>query len=454
MLLPLLTFLLPLAAAQRPGNYVNETHPPLQWTRCTGPGTCTSVNGSLVLDANMRWIHDNKFNNCFMDGRWHDRLCDTSENCTKNCVIEGLDDYKGSFGIATVNDSVSLKLRHYIEFGYEMNPRVFLLEDENKYQTFVLLGNEFAFDVDLSTVECGINSALYFVGMDADGGMARFPANEAGAKYGTGYCDAQCPRDGKFVRGKANSDYWMPPRSETYPPQGNNRFGSCCPEFAVWDSNAHSYSMSSHNCPRNEFHICEGYYGCESLSPSIDPRFIRQCDPYGCNYNPTRMGVPEFYGKGKVVDTTRKFTVITRFEEDRVYQIFVQDGKRIDTPAPGWEGLPKESGLTADICSKTPDLFEEFDRFGSNGGWNSHKEVLSRPMVLALSISTDSYSHNLWLDGVYPPEGGGPDGIPGQVRGDCPLEGSDPYTVVVQNPRAKATWSNIRFGPVGSTVQV
>jgi cellulose 1,4-beta-cellobiosidase len=68
--------------------------------------------------------------------------------------------------------------------------------------------------------------------------------------------------------------------------------------------------MSSHNCPQNEFHICEGYYGCQSISPSSDPRLMAQCDPYGCNYNPTRMGVPEFYGKGKVVDTARKFTFV------------------------------------------------------------------------------------------------------------------------------------------------
>ena len=29
-------------------------------------------------------------------------------------------------------------------------------------------------------------------------------ANRAGAKYGTGYCDAQCPHDLKFMEGKAN----------------------------------------------------------------------------------------------------------------------------------------------------------------------------------------------------------------------------------------------------------
>lgn len=37
--------------------------------------------------------------------------------------------------------------------------------------------------------------------MDADGGMSKYPNNKAGAKYGTGYCDSQCPRDLKFING-------------------------------------------------------------------------------------------------------------------------------------------------------------------------------------------------------------------------------------------------------------
>jgi cellulose 1,4-beta-cellobiosidase len=40
------------------------------------------------------------------------------------------------------------------------------------------------------------------VEMDADGGVGRFPNNKAGAKYGTGYCDAQCARDIKFINGE------------------------------------------------------------------------------------------------------------------------------------------------------------------------------------------------------------------------------------------------------------
>lgn len=172
------------------------------------------------------------------------------------------------------------------------------------------------------------------------------------------------------------------------------------------DSNAHSYSMSSHLCPENEFRICLGRYDCDPFLSSYDDVRKRQCDPYGCNYNPFRMGATEFYGKGKLVDTSKKFTyvvlslsrapkqtdirsVITRFDDARVYQIFIQNGKRIDAPAPEWDGLPKEDALSADICSKSAKVFEERDRFAEGGGWNTHKEVLSRPMVLSLSINTD-----------------------------------------------------------------
>ena len=69
---------------------------------------------------------------------------------------------------------------------------------------FQLLNQEFTFDVDVSNLPCGLNGALYFVAMDPDGGK-HFPTNKCGAKYGTGYCDAQCPHDMKFINGEANS---------------------------------------------------------------------------------------------------------------------------------------------------------------------------------------------------------------------------------------------------------
>ena len=72
------------------------------------------------------------------------------------------------------------------------------------YQEFQLLNNEFAFDVDVSQLPCGLNGALYFSEMASDGGASQFPTNKAGAKYGTGYCDSQCPRDLKFIDGQVS----------------------------------------------------------------------------------------------------------------------------------------------------------------------------------------------------------------------------------------------------------
>ncbi len=74
----------------------------------------------------------------------------------------------------------------------------------------------------------------------------------------------------------------------------------------------------------------------------------------------------------------------------------------------------------------------------------------------------------LWLDSTYPPD---KDGQPGAARGDCAqssgapkdVEGSIPnayvlhllgfYAHMLTQKYSQVIWSNIRFGPVGSTVQ-
>lgn len=55
-----------------------------------------------------------------------------------------------------------------------------------------------------NNIQCGLNGALYFVSMDADGGTSENSTNKAGAQYGTGYCDSQCPRDLKFIDGEVS----------------------------------------------------------------------------------------------------------------------------------------------------------------------------------------------------------------------------------------------------------
>lgn len=72
---------------------------------------------------------------------------------------------------------------------------------------------EFTLTVDMYYMPCGLNGAVYFVEMAADGGEAAATKNggqnRAGAKYGTGYCDAQCPHDMKFMEGKANVSWQL-----------------------------------------------------------------------------------------------------------------------------------------------------------------------------------------------------------------------------------------------------
>ena len=78
------------------------------------------------------------------------------------------------------------------------------MDDDDTYKFFYLKNHEITFEVNVSNMPCGLNGALYFVSMDQDGGKSKYPKNEAGAKYGTGYCDAQCPHDLKWINGQAN----------------------------------------------------------------------------------------------------------------------------------------------------------------------------------------------------------------------------------------------------------
>jgi cellulose 1,4-beta-cellobiosidase len=44
-----------------------------------------------------------------------------------------------------------------------------------------------------------------------------------------------------------------------------------------------------------------------------DNRYKGICDKDGCDFNSWRMGDQSFLGKGRTIDTTKKFTVITQF---------------------------------------------------------------------------------------------------------------------------------------------
>merc|ERR1712146_873219 len=74
--------------------------------------------------------------------------------------------------------------------GRNVGSRNYLMDTEDTYKLFKLKNKEFTYTVDDSQLDCGLNGALYFVQMEADGGAGKY--GNAGAKYGLGYCDAQC----------------------------------------------------------------------------------------------------------------------------------------------------------------------------------------------------------------------------------------------------------------------
>jgi cellulose 1,4-beta-cellobiosidase len=86
------------------------------------------------------------------------------------------------------------------------------MASDSKYQMLKLKNQEFSFDVDMSNLGCGLNGAVYLSEMEEDGGMSKYPSNKAGAKYGTGYCDSQCPHDIKFIQGEVSIIHALVPR--------------------------------------------------------------------------------------------------------------------------------------------------------------------------------------------------------------------------------------------------
>ncbi|EQB46374.1 glycosyl hydrolase family 7 [Colletotrichum gloeosporioides Cg-14] len=432
-----------LAEAQKVGDLQQEIHPKLSWKQCTS-SACDTVQGEITIDAEYRWIHVvDDWHSCFERQEWQTDYCNSTQSCTERCAVDGA--YYPGYGIVTNGDSISQQYETPIDFSKSRNSRVFLMEGGgDKYQTFSLLGNELAFDVDLGTVPCGLNGALTFLAMDADGGLERYEGNEAGARYGTGYCDASCTRSVRFVGGEANFDGWHP--SAWDPLRGEGNRGACCPEFDVWNSNSRAFQTSSKICSRiNSYSICE--------NEACGEERLRQCDGDGCDYNPYRLGVTDFYGIGGDVDTSKKFTVVTQFAEDKITKFFIQDGKRIDAPSPALPNFPDVNGLSKEYCRAKTWQFSEPDTFEALGGVARQNDILRRPMVMALSIQDDYYAWNVWLDSTYPVDRGND---PGVTRGPCPWQENDPNDLDTQWAwsKAKIAWSNIRFGPIGSTVNI
>ncbi|KAM0707419.1 hypothetical protein Q7P35_004064 [Cladosporium inversicolor] len=432
--------------AQQAGTLTPEKHPAFSVSTCTAGGTCTSKTQSIVLDGNWRWLHSTSGStNCYTGNTWDKTLCPDGVTCAANCALDGAD-YPGTYGIKASGNSLSLQLKT----GSNVGSRVYLMDDQDKnYQLFKLKNQEFTFDVDVSKIGCGLNGALYFVSMPADGGLST--TNKAGTKYGTGYCDAQCPKDIKFINGKANSDGWA--GSSNNANTGTGKTGSCCNEMDIWEANGISNALTPHSCtPGNS--ACTTDETCGSGDGN---RYKGYCDRDGCDFNPYRMGNQSFYGPGKTIDTTKPLTVVTQFITSdntasgdlvSIRRKYVQGGKVWDQPQSNVAGVSGNE-ITDTFCKNQKSVFGDTDDFSEKGGVKAMGKAFDEGMVLVMSL-WDDYEVNMhWLNSPFPTDAD--PSKPGVARGDCSITSGKPADVESQSPGATVVFSNVRTGPLGST---
>ncbi|KAH8884451.1 glycoside hydrolase [Thozetella sp. PMI_491] len=439
-----------LVLGQQVGTQTAEKHPALPIQVCTGPGACKNEETTAVLDSNWRWTHvTSGYTNCYDGNKWNATACPDGKTCASNCAIDGAD-YAKTYGITTPS-SGALKLQFVTknDNGQNVGSRVYLMASDDKYRMFNLLNKEFTFDVDVSKLPCGLNGAVYFSEMDEDGGLSKYPGNKAGAKYGTGYCDSQCPTDIKFINGEANVN-WK--GSADDPNSGSGAFGTCCAEMDIWEANLDAAAFTPHPCKVTEQTRCEG-----KDCGNGDDRYSGLCDKDGCDFNSFRMGNQDFYGTAKMVDTSKPFTLVTQFLTadgtdtgalKQINRFYVQGGKVIPNSAVAIEGIDPVNHISDDFCKQQKSVFKDNNYFASVGGMAGMGKSLEK-MVLVLSVWDDHAVSMNWLDSHFPTDATATS--PGVARGRCDPAAGEPKTVEAAHPDAYVIYSNIKLGAINST---
>ncbi|KAF8180139.1 cellobiohydrolase I [Pholiota molesta] len=423
--------LIAMACGQQVGTLTAETHPTLPWQTCTTAGGCTTQStGKVVLDSNWRWLHSTTGStNCYTGNTWDATLCPDGTTCASNCALDGAD-YEGTYGITASGNALTLK---FVTTSAQTNvgSRVYLMASDTSYEMFKLLNQEFSFDVDVSNLPCGLNGALYFSQMDADGGMAKFPTNKAGAKYGTGYCDSQCPRDIKFINGVANSVGWDASANDAN--AGTGQYGTCCNEMDVGRPTT-------------------------TLLPS-PLTLARSAARPAATALPTMLAVPPTDLLRRWHDRRHypEFTVVTQFLTDdgtatgtlsEIRRIYVQNGVVIQNSNVNIPGMSSSyNSITDQYCTDQKTAFGDTTSFQDKGAsrtcpWPWPAEWCSSSPFGMTTPSTCSGSTPTTPPPPRPP--------PWCCRGLVP---PPPVFLPIETSDANAsvTYSNIKFGDINST---
>lgn len=215
--------------------------------------------------------------------------------------------------------------------------------------------------------------------------------------------------------------------------QGNvNGKGVCCSEMDIWEANGRANQMAPHTCNQT------GLYQCDVASGECAANGV--CDKNGCSQNPYKIGHPEYYGPGGTVDTTRPFSVVTQFPADAngvltaYRRLYVQDGNVIEMPNATVEGVPAQNYVDDGYCTATGA-----ERYMDLGATQGMGESMARGMVLTMSLWWDDATFMEWLD--QSATGSGP----------CNATEGSPDVITAIQPDTQVTFSNIRWGDIGST---
>merc|ERR1712029_866391 len=300
---------------------------------------------------------------------------------------------------------------------------------------------------DVSSLGCGLNGAMYFVEMPQNGGKDG-DLNTAGAKYGTGYCDAQCPRDMKFVKGLAATELTEGAVGE---------YGACCAEMDIFEANNKASSYTAHPCSFEGTFRCKGDEECGNRQKG----YLSTCDKNGCGMNSYQQGNHNFYGEGKTVDSSKPFTLVTQFitsdgTDDgdlvEIRRLYVQDGQKIEHPkAQNVAGHPDciKDGM-CEVMAQTYGEDHEFN-FKKMGGLKSMGDALDRGMVATFSIWDDAGSRMLWLDAEKTAMDQNTSS-PGVSRGPCPFESGDAQELRKTRKDSFVIFKDVKVGEIGSTM--
>lgn len=96
-----------VASGQQIGTQLAEVHPALPVEQCTASG-CTTLDTSVVLDSNWRWVHQTtSTTNCYTGNTWDTALCPDATTCAQNCALDGAD-YVGTYGVEATGNALKL----------------------------------------------------------------------------------------------------------------------------------------------------------------------------------------------------------------------------------------------------------------------------------------------------------------------------------------------------------